>query len=300
MSTPMISIESAPRDVASLQQLKRGVLYRIGMQLDMFTGEDAEQGFLGATIQDQAQAVATALAQRDAANGGPPQAAAPAPTAPVAAMPPAAPTFGVPAQPPGMPAPAMAPAMPAAPAPAQMGLPAMPAVAPPPQAAMVPQPAAAPQMPPAAPMAPPAIPTAPAMPAPPQPTMPAAPAAPLRSPVTTSDPTNAGQVGTLAAPQTGPVAVGNLAPLIKGQAGIIQALKEIADAEGKRQEWIEELHDQTLANTRILHTLLLTLFVLAEQSNIDPEMLAKLALSLGEDVVGNFLQHFDEDEEGKD
>ncbi len=119
-----------------------------------------------------------------------------------------------------------------------------------------------------------------AAPPPPQPVAAAAPAPPPQ-PVTASDPNNVG---------------GGLPQRIDG---IIQALKKVAEVGESNQEWIEEIHEQAMGNSRVLSVLLLLQLTLAEQQGIDANMLAKLMLSKDKATVENFLGQFAGEESGE-
>lgn len=74
MSTSeFVSIETAPRDPNQLVTLRRSVLYRLALQLAIFSGEDqsSEQAFLSADLPSMAQRIAVALQTRDAGGGQP-------------------------------------------------------------------------------------------------------------------------------------------------------------------------------------------------------------------------------------
>jgi hypothetical protein len=79
--------------------------------------------------------------------------------------------------------------------------------------------------------------------------------------------------------------------------GIIKALKKIAEVGDANQEWIEEVHDHALGNSRLMSTLLLMQLVIAEQQGFDMGVLVKLMLSKDDDTVETFLQNFAEEEE---
>ena len=177
MSTEVARLETTPRDLQTILELKRGVRYRFGLQIKMFPDDVSESAFLNASDQEQAQALLAALQQFDAGGGStaapvPPM---PMPQAPVAqqmAAPMAqqmmgSPMGGQPAMgPPQMPQAPMGPPQPMQMAAPAMGMPqppmGQPMMAPPSFGAPVappmgPPPQAAPQM------APPAIPQAPMM-----------------------------------------------------------------------------------------------------------------------------------------
>lgn len=312
-TTGMITPQNAPRTIPELLQLKRGVRFRLGLQISMFADDTAEQAFLGESDQNQAQALAAALANFDAQQGGgqapmanhqPPQMAAQPmqqqqlqiplqqPQAPQAM--PQQPTMPqqpqMPLQAPQQPQQPQMPQMPMQPA-----MPQMPAVQPPPAAPQQPQmqmPAQAPppqmQQPQVAVQPPqmPQMPMQPQMPSMARPVMPTQPQMPTRQPQTASDPTNAGANGS--APQQ---AMG-------GQHA--KVLQQIAGTLGENQKWIEEVQTQVAGNTLLLTVLLQTMLQLLEQQGIDPNQLVKLIKASGEQTVETFLSNFQESGEGKE
>ena len=298
-TTGMVNLQNCPRDVENLLQIKRGVRYRLGLQISMFSDQTAEQAFLSASNEDQAQALSSALQAFDAAGGGSNgQSAA---VAPQAAPQPAQPQMPQQGQPQQLPLnmqvvgqqPVMPPASPAMPPqPAQPQMPQQPAMPPQPAAPAVAGPTM-PQMPaaPAAPVAPaqPQMPQQPQMPPTPQPiAQPVAPPpqqpqiaqpVPPPQPVTAADPNNAGaELGT-SIPQK--------------LDGILKALKKVAEVGESNQEWIEEIHDHSLGNSRVLHTLLLMQLVIIEQmQGFDMGVLVKLMQSKDANTVESFLKNF--------
>ena len=147
-----------------------------------------------------------------------------------------------------------------------------------PQMPQMPQMPQQPVMPPAPqpiaqPVSPPPQPQAPAQPMPPPPPQ----------PVTASDPTNAGSSLGATIPQQ--------------LEGVVKALKKVAEVGESNQEWIEEIHDAALGNTKLLSTLLLMQLTLAEQQGMDSEVLVKLMLSKDPETVETFLGNFEEEEE---
>lgn len=311
MTTGMVNLQNCPRDVESLLQIKRGIRYRLGLQIQMFSNNNEEQGFLSAADDVQAQGLSAALQAYDA-NGGAAasQVAAPAPQT---AMQPqqAAPQQAAPAMPPQLPQAqvpmnmqvvgtqqVMAPHQPQMPQ--QPPQPQMPQQQP--QPVMVPTQPQQPQQPmmPQQPQQPPQQPMMPQQPVmPPAPQQQPAPApqpqpqaqqfvAPPPQPVTTSDPGNAG--------------AGLGASIPQKLDGLIKAMKKVAEVGESNQEWIEEIHDHSLGNSRVLHTLLLMQLVIIEQQGLDPSMLVKLMLSKPQETVETFLETFaeeEEEEEGK-
>ena len=276
-TTGMVNLQNAPRDVESILQIKRGIRYRLGLQIQMFKDNTEEQAFLSASDENQAQALAAHLQQYDANGQGAPQAQAPMPAAPAAA-------------------PAMAPAMPPQPAaPAMPPQPAAPAMPQPVSSPQVPlnmqvvgnqpvmPPTAMPQQPVAAP-APQPVMAPPPAPAPQPVVAPSVPAMPAPQPVTVSDPTNTGSM------------------IPKKLDGIIEALKQVVEVSESNQAWIEEVHDHALGTNRVLSTVLLLQLVLAEQQGFDQNLLVKLMLSKDPSTIEEFLKNFAtaEDEEGKE
>ena len=129
MSIASHSISTAPRDPEQLKQLKRTNLFSLAYQLHLLQDDAAEQAFLGAGADLQVQAIAAALAQHDAANGGQQM---PAPVAPPQMQPQMRPpvqqpmnvTLGAPPQMHQVPQQMGMPTMPQQ----QMGMPTMPMV----------------------------------------------------------------------------------------------------------------------------------------------------------------------------
>lgn len=287
-TTGMVNLQNAPRDKESLLQIKRGIRYRLGLQIQMFKDNTEEGAFLSASDEEQAQALSEGL-QRYDANGG--QVSAALPQAPAI---PTAPTPAMPQQPPQpqMPMtipvvgnqPVMPPAavrQPPQPIPQQMSLPT-------PQMPQMPQMPSPPQMmsQQAAPPPPQPQSVPPLMPA----VQPAVPQAPPPQPVTAADPNNKG--------------IDLAATIPKQLAGIIKAIKAISEVNENTQAWIEEVHEHALGTSRVLATVVLMQLVLAEQTGFSPDVLMKLMLAKPDNTVENFLKHFiteeEEDDEGKE
>lgn len=262
----MLSVDNAPRDVNALMQLKRGVIYRLALQLSMFKREEEEKGFLGETTENQVQALSAALAAYDAERGGNGQ----------------VPSMGQPSIPPNgapqqMQMPLQQPQMGQPP----QAFPQMPQVQPPPQQNFQQQPPQMqmpqghpqmPQVPQMAQQAPPQI--------PPQNFQPQQ-APPARQPQTITDPNNMGAQQSRAG--VTPAAVGNPA-----------VLQQISATLEKTNKWLEEVHAQQLGNTRLLSVLLGMQLQLFEQQGLDADQLAKLMKASGPNAVADFLAHFQE------
>lgn len=276
-TTGMVNLQNAPRDVENLLSIKRGIRYRLGLQIQMFSDNTAEQGFLSASDEDQSQALSVALQQYDANGQATPIAAQPmqqatpqqaAPAMPPQLMQPQVPmnmpiVGQQPVMPPAAPQP-QAPMMPQPQMPQQLQLPAQPVMAPQPQLQPPPQPVTAPQ---------PQHMVQPMM----------APPVPLPQPVTSSDPTNTGSSLGTSIPQK--------------LSGILKAIRQVVEVSESTQAWIEEVHDHALGNSRVLETLLLLQLVIAEHTGMDQDILVKLMLSKAPGTVEEFLRNFSEEEE---
>lgn len=303
MSTAMVSIENAPRDLQGLMQLKRTILFRLAHSLNMFADETQEAAFNQAPTEQMAQALAAAIQQYDAAQGGAPAQAAPAAPQAPAPMPVAQPQAPAPAVPgaqialPAMPPAAQQPVMPGIAMPPQTA-PQMPAVAaqPPP----APMPAVVPPQMPAAPapqpVAPPAPPAAPALP-PPIAMPPAAAQQPVRAPATKAAPQAVVPPPSPpqpppAPPETPPAAGGQLLQI---QQQVALSLQQLSDTSQKTQQWLEE---QQTGQAMLLSTILATQLYMAEQSGIGADMVTKGIKQMGPEAVAKFLQALSQ-EEGK-
>lgn len=152
------SLQTAPRDIEGLKQLKEGVLFRLGIQLGMFADSDAEKAFLSLPWDQRVHNVLEAIKLRDANSGEPPMQQQP----PSGAQPPPPPQMPAPAAPPPQQAPPMqTPPQQGNIPPVQQQPPGMPPLPPTPQpqaASQMPQPQmppgpsmGAPQMPPGQP-----------------------------------------------------------------------------------------------------------------------------------------------------
>lgn len=131
----------------------------------------------------------------------------------------------------------------------------------------------------------------PAPPAPPAaPVVPAAPAAPAtqpkkkggKKPSTASDPTNAG----------------SKAMDTQFQQQLAKVLKELSGVSATQADSIEDVREQLAGMTRILTTILSVQLVMAEQAQIDRDMLAKCIKAMGDTAPEDFLGLFEETEEG--
>ena len=303
MSTAMVSIENAPRDLQGLLQLKRTILFRLAHSLSMFADETQEAAFNQAPTDQMCQALIVAIQQYDAARGGAPAPAPAAPAPPPAPAPmqmPMAQPFvqGPPAAVPGaqialpaMPQAAQQPVMPGIQMPPQMPPPMpamavqpppapMPAVVPPQMPVVAPPMPAAPQMPQAAPMAP-ALPPPIAMP-------PAVAQQPVRAPATKA--ATQAVVPTATAPQapaSAPVGMPAGGQILQIQQQVALSLQQLADTSQKTQQWLEE---QQTGQAMLLSAILATQLYLAEQSGIGADMVAKGIKQMGPEAVSSFLQ----------
>ncbi len=333
MSTAMVSLENAPRDLQGLVQLRRTIIFRLAHTLNMFADETQEAAFNQAPIDQMCQALLAALQNYDTASGGAPASADPAP--PAAPAIPAAPVATAPAAIPGAqialpPAPAAAqsvmpgvvippqqqvpPAAPRAPPAAPMGtMPGMPTVVPPqvPPAAIAAPPVTAPVAPVVtAPQIPAAAPVA--APMPPPITMPAAaPQQPVRAPTTKAAPTAvvpapaapapapatpAPQIAVPGLPAAEPTAAAVAAggpQLMTLMQAVAGSLKQLAETSQQTQQWLEQ---QQGAQGQLLSTILLVQLALAEQANIDAAALGKFINQMDPNAVANFLNALSEGE----
>lgn len=306
MSTAtVLNLSSAPRDPNELVKFGQGVLYRLGLQLEMFPDEDAERAFLGAAHNQQAQIISAALLQYDQTGAGR-----------IDAQPQVQPPMATQGQPQMQP-------------PAQMTMPNMPAVVPPqqmqPQPQMQQQPSFQPQM--AAPqMGQPQFPTPmpqmqqmqqPMM-APPQnqqmpqmgfqqPQMGLPQALPQQRPQPQMAPQGQpmgfpGQMGAIpmqmpvqaVAPQpqrqpstaSDPGGNGAAPP----QAAIVGILQKLTKSQEATQKWLEEIQQTLLGQTRMMQTALAVQLFVADNSGIKIDELAKIVKNVGDQTVSDFMQ----------
>lgn len=291
MSTSNISIQSAPRDPNELLKIKRGILYRLALQLNMFPSDDQDQAFLAADHGVQAQAVAQALMALDANGAGQP--APGTPQMPTVVAPPAAQMSPVPMQQPmqQMQVPTQVPT--------QMGQPVVPQMNP----AQMPAQAFGGQM---------QIPQMPVnqfqpmqaqAPMPPQPSQAPSQLAglvpPVRQPSTVSDPTNAG-----ARPQAPPgvdaTTAINAGAIFTRLDNHDKAFKQVTETTQSILKWVEEAHNTALGAVqmqRIIIRLLLT--IIEQQQGIDLGMLLKLMKQQSDEDINTIIQTFASAGKGK-